>query len=461
VAPPSRTTERVTLAVATIASFLTPFMGSATNVALPAIGRDLDVDAVGLSWLATVYLLSAAIFLVPFGKIADIHGRRRVFVGGLVVHTVASLLCALAPSVSFLLAGRVAQGVGGGMIFGTGVALLSSVFPPERRGLALGWNVAAVYLGLSLGPPLGGVLTGSIGWRSVFAAGALLGLLATLVAARGLTGEWAESAGERLDVGGAVLYGAGLACFMLGLSQLPAATGVALAGVGLAALVGFAAWERHVASPLLDVGLFLDNRVFALSNLAALVNYAATFAVGFLLSLHLQSVGGLTAEAAGAVLAAQPLVQTVVSPFAGRLSDRIEPRLVASLGMVLITMGLALLSGGELSLPFIACCLVLLGAGFGLFSSPNTNAVMGSVARSSYGVAAAALGTMRLVGQMLSMGTAGLLLALFVGREPVTPAHHEAFVAAVRTAFGVFALLCVGGTFASLARGRSAHAPAP
>jgi MFS family permease len=228
-------------------------------------------------------------------------------------------------------------------------------------------------------------------------------------------------------------------------------------GCGLATLAGFVAWETRAPHPLLDMALFAENRVFALSNLAALVNYAATFAAGFLLSLYLQSVRGLGAQAAGAVLAAQPLVQAGLSPFAGRLSDRVDPRLVASSGMALIAVGLALLAlvGPSTPTAFVVGCLVLLGAGFGLFSSPNTNAVMGSVAKRSYGVASATLATMRLVGQMLSMGLASLVLALFVGREEVGPEHADGFTVAMRTAFGLFAVLCVAGVFASLARGPS------
>jgi EmrB/QacA subfamily drug resistance transporter len=452
---PARTSERVALVVATLASFLTPFMGSAANVALPVIGREMRLDAVALSWVATAYLLSAAVFLVPFGKLADIHGRRRVFVGGLLVYTATSALCALAPSFPFLLAGRVAQGLGGAMIFGTGVALLTSIFPPGRRGFALGVNVAAVYLGLSLGPPVGGLLTQQLGWRSVFFANVVLGGLAAAMAARGLVGEWRESPGERLDAPGAVLYGLGLSALMYGLGRLPSATGAGLVALGALALAAFVAWERRTAHPLLDMALFARNRVFAFSNLAALVNYAATFAVGFLLSLYFQSVRGLGAQAAGGLLAAQPLVQTAVSPFAGRLSDRVDPRFVASWGMGLIAIGLALLAlvGRETPAAFVVACLVLLGAGFGLFSSPNTNAVMGSVEKRSYGVASATLATMRLVGQMLSMGVASLVLALVVGREALGPKQVAGFVTGMRAAFLLYAVLCVVGVFASLARG--------
>ena len=443
------------MVVATLASFLTPFMGSATNVALPAIGREMGLPAVDLSWVATAYLLSAAVFLVPFGKLADIHGRKRVFVGGLLVYTVTSALCALAPSFPFLLAGRVAQGLGGGMIFGTGVALLTSIFPPGKRGLALGVNVAAVYLGLSLGPPIGGLLTQQLGWRSVFAVNVGLGAVAAAMAARGLRGEWRESPGDRFDGVGAVLYGAGLCVLMYGLGRLPSAMGAGLVALGGAALAVFVAWERRAAHPLLDMELFAENRVFAFSNLAALINYAATFAVGFLLSLYFQSVRGLSAQAAGGLLTAQPLVMAALSPFAGRLSDRVDPRVVASSGMGLIAAGLGLLAlvGPATPAAFVVVCLVLLGAGFGLFSSPNTNAVMGSVEKRSYGVASATLAAMRLAGQMLSMGMASLVLALYTGREAVGPERAASFVAGMRAAFVLYALLCVAGVFASLARG--------
>jgi EmrB/QacA subfamily drug resistance transporter len=455
--PRPASSERVALVVAAVAAFLTPFVGSATNVALPAIGAEMRLDAVALGWVAMSYLLSAAVFIVPFGKIADIHGRKRVFVAGLAVFAGTSLVCAVATSYPVLLAGRVAQGIGGAMVFGTSVALLTSIFPPGRRGFALGVNVAAVYLGLSLGPPFGGVLTQQLGWRSVFVANVVLGAAAAALASRGLVGEWRESAGERLDVPGTLLYGAGLSGLMLGVSRLTSGWGAALAAGGLATLAAFVAWERRAAHPLLDVALFAANRVFALSNVAALVNYAATFAVGFLLSLYLQSVRGMGAQAAGTLLAIQPLVQAGLSPAAGRLSDRVDPRLVASSGMGLIAIGLALLAvvGETTPTVMLAACLSLLGAGFGLFSSPNTNAVMGSVEKRAYGVASATLATMRLVGQMLSMGVASVVLAAFVGRQTVTPGDASGFVAGMRVAFAFYAVLCLAGVFASLARGRA------
>lgn len=447
--------ERVALLVATMSAFLTPFMGSSANIALPAIARDLSIDALGLSWVATSFLLAAAVCLVPFGRLADIHGRRRVFTSGLAVYTAGSLLSAVAPSASVLIGARIVQGTGGAMMFGTNVAILSSVFPPWRRGAALGVNVAAVYLGLSLGPVLGGLLTEQLGWRSLFHLNAALGALTAVVTTSKLRGEWADARGERFDVAGSLAYMAALAALMYGLSRLPGPAGSAWIAGGVASLAAFVGLELRVPSPVLDVRLFLTNRVFALSNLAALINYSATFAVGFLLSLYLQYVRGLGPQAAGLVLVCQPLVQAAISPFAGRLSDRVESRILASAGMALTAAGLALaaLLRADTAIAYVVGCLAVLGTGFGLFSSPNTNAVMSVVEPRRYGLAGATLATMRLTGQMLSMGAAMVVLAVFVGRVPLGPEHRDALIAAARAAFAGFAVLCVGGTAASLARG--------
>jgi MFS family permease len=275
-----------------------------------------------------------------------------------------------------------------------------------------------------------------------------------------LKGEWFEARGERFDIVGTVLYGVALFCLMYGFTLLPAVSGGMLVGVGLAGLAGFVMLERRIKSPVLDISLFSGNRVFALSNVAALVNYSATSAVGFLLSLYLQYARGLDARGAGLVLVAGPVVQAAISPLAGRLSDKVEPRIVASIGMGLTVVGLVsfVFLSSRTPLGLIVAGLVLLGAGFGLFSSPNTNAIMGCVERRCYGIAAGTVATMRMVGQMFSMGIAMLLLALFVGRVQITPAQNAGLLASMRVAFGIFALLCFGGVFASLARGKL-HGP--
>jgi len=445
--------------IAGMASFLAPFMGASVNIALPSIGREFGADAVTLGWIATAYLLAAAVCLVPFGRLADIRGRKRVFTTGILTYTISSLLCALSSSTSGLIAFRIAQGIGAALIFGTAIAILTSVFPPGQRGKALGINTASTYLGLSLGPVLGGLLTQHFGWRSIFLVNIPLGLMIIALVLTRLKSEWAEARGEKLDLSGTFLYGLALVGIMLGFSRLPRAFGVWLFLAGIALASGFILHENRAASPILNINLFRRNRVFAFSNLAALINYSATFAVGFFLSLFLQNIKGMNPQAAGLVLIAQPAVMALFSPLAGRASDRVEPRVVASAGMALSGAGLFLLAflRGTSPLVFIVGSLALLGFGFALFSSPNTNAVMSSVEKKSYGVASATLGTMRLVGQMTSMGIAMMIFAVFVGQVQIAAAAQESFLQAARTGFFIFAALCFAGVFPSLARGKRHH----
>jgi len=448
--------RRAAVAVSALSGFITPFMGSAVNVALPAIAADLGLDMVGLNWVATAYLLAAGMFLLPFGRLADIHGRKRIFVLGMLLYALTSALAALATSGLAMIIARALQGVAGAMVFGTGMAILSSVYGPGERGKVLGLNVAAVYIGLSAGPPAGGLLTQSLGWHAIFWLMVPLSLTVAFIAWKGLRGEFAGAEGESFDAPGMVFYAAALLLLLLGFSKVPHAAGLALAAGGLACLLLFLRRELRTPAPLLDVRLLLSNRVFLFSNLAALANYSATAAVGFLLSLYLQYIHQLSPRDAGLVLMAQPLVMAGLSPFAGRLSDRVETRLVASVGMALSVVGLIMLSfltAAATPLAYVAACLAVLGTGFALFSSPNTNAVMGSVERRDMGVASATLGTMRLVGQTMSMALTLVVMAALMHGERITPAMFPRFMLSLRTAFGIFAALCVAGVFASLARG--------
>jgi EmrB/QacA subfamily drug resistance transporter len=387
------------------------------------------------------------------------HGRRKVFLYGIAAYTIFSALCGLAIFPAMLILFRFLQGLSGAMIFGTGVAILTSVFPPGERGRVLGLNTAAVYVGLSAGPFVGGLLTQQLGWRSVFFSVVPLGAIVIAFVWFKLKGEWAEARGERFDWPGAVVFGLALAALMYGFTLLPALPGALLLLASAAGIAAFVWWEMRAPSPLLDVKLFAQNRVFVFSNLAALINYSATSAVGFLLSLYLQYVQGFNPQQAGAILIAQPIVQATFSPLSGRLSDTTEPRIVASLGMGLTTVGLFLLIflGQDTALWLILLNLVLLGFGFALFSSPNTNAIMGSVEKRFYGVSSAMVGTMRLIGQMLSMGIATLLLSLYVGRTQITAENSALFMQSIQVTFAIFVGLCFLGILASLARGKAYH----
>ena len=450
------TGKGMVLLVATMASFLFPFMGSAVNIALPSIGRELSLDAVTLGWIATAYLLASASLLVPFGRIADIYGRKKIFTCGIVIFTFASFLSGIANSATMLISFRVLQGIGASMLAGTGVALLTSVFPADERGKVLGINVAAVYIGLSLGTVLGGILTQHLGWRSIFFINVPLGLVVIGVVLWKLKGEWTGAKGEKFDSVGSVIYSLALIVLVYGFTLLPAMLGVWLIIGGVTGLSAFARWEMRIRNPVLDISLFRNSRVFTFSNLAALINYSATFAVSFLISLYLQYVKGFNPESAGLILVAMPAMQAIFSPLAGRLSDRIEPRIIASTGMALTTVGLAIFIflNEKTSLELIIGNLILMGFGFALFSSPNTNAVMSSAPKTAYGVASAMVATMRQIGMVLSMGVAMLMFALYMGRVQITPEYYPLFQESMKTAFIIFAILCFGGIFASLARGK-------
>ncbi|AUB54888.1 MFS transporter [Methanobacterium subterraneum] len=442
------------LLAATIASFFTPFMGSSVNIALPSIGLDFGADAIILNWVTNGFLLAAAIFAVPFGRVADIHGMKKIFTYGIILFTVASLLCALSPTAYTLIGSRILQGIGSAMIFVTGLAIISSVYPPHHRGKAIGINVAAVYVGLSFGPVLGGLMTQYLGWRSLFLLMIPFGLLVTAIVFWKLNDEWAASRGEKFDYVGSILYSLMLFLVMYGFSSLPQIDGWAMLILGIVGFVAFIRWELKAKSPVFNVRLF-KNTAFTFSSLAALINYSATFAVTLLLSYYLQFIKGLEPQAAGLILVAQPIIMAITAPIAGRMSDRFDARLIATTGMATVTLALFTLTfiDGNTPLNDIIIGLGVLGLGFGLFSSPNTNVIMGSVERRFYGVASATVSTMRLIGQTMSIGIATLVFSLFIGRVQLTPDQYPALLESIQLCFVVFTALCFIGVFVSWWRG--------
>ncbi|WP_346353224.1 MFS transporter [Azotosporobacter soli] len=445
--------ERSVLLIVMSTSFLAPFMASSINLALPTIGREFSADPILLSWIASSYILGAAAFLMPFGRLADIIGRKKIYLSGIIFFSLFTLLSGTADSLSMLLAFRVAQGIASAMLFSTGIAILTSVFPAAKRGYALGLTTGSTYVGLSLGPVLGGFLNYQFGWRSLFFFSAVFAALTAVFAMRRLQGEWREASGEHFDWPGAFSYTAGITLTLYSLSSFSTLAHSAYwLALGLFLLAAFLYYEARQASPLLPVRLFCNNPLFAFSNLAALINYSATFAVSFLLSLHLQLIRHLDSAQSGLILLALPLFMALFSPLAGRLSDRLQPALIASWGMALSALGLFfftfLLADSPLAL--ILVNLTLVGLGFALFSSPNTNAIMSSVEKKHYGVAASTLAMMRLTGQAVSMAIVTLLFSLHSSSENTSAlllqSSHNAFL--------IFTALCTCGIFASLARGK-------
>ena len=442
------------LFVASLASFITAFMGSSVNIALPALSKEFNIDAVMLSWISTSYLLAAAISLVPSGRLADLYGRKKIFSYGIIIFIIASLSTGLSNSIPLLLFSRILTGIGVGMIFSTSVAIVTSAFPISERGKAIGFTVSAVYLGLSMGPFLGGILTQNLGWRSIFFSSLLMGIITAFVTIF-IKGEWAEARNEKMDYIGALIYGLGLTLVVYGFSILPLIEGLVFIVFGILFILIFAYWETRFNSPLINMKIFRNNKGFTFSNMAALIHYSATFGITFLLSLYLQYIKELGPQKAGLILLSQPLIMAIFSPFAGRMSDRIEPRVIATTGMGITFLGLLIFSflEEETSLIFIVINCIIIGFGYALFSSPNMNSIMSSVEKKFYGIASAMVGTMRLIGQMLSMAIAMVVFAIVIGRVEITPEYYANFLSAVKISFIIFSVLAFIGIFASYYRG--------
>ena len=441
--------------VNSMAMWMCAFMASAVNVALPSIQAELNLGAVALGWIPLAYMLASAVFLVPLGKISDLSGRRLLYLLGLVLFILSTLALAFVPSYAPLIILRVTQGIGASMMFASSMAMVALAYPAGERGRAMGVLVATVYVGQVMGPVVGGVLTFNLGWRSIFAFGAAYGVVNLLLDLFLLRrAEWREGS-SGFDWVGSVVYAASLSAFLVGLSWLPAGAAVALLVAGVAGLVLFGWWESRTSVPILDMSLFRKNRVFTLSNLAALSSYAAIAAMTMLMSLYLQFIRGLNPQTAGLLLVTGVVFQAAFSPTAGRLSDRVEPRWVASGGMALCTIGLLSLSFLAATTPWwlIIASLIVLGLGYAFFSSPNQNSILGSVDRHRVTMASATLGTARQVGQALSVAIATLVMAVIVGQGEIRPADYPDLLLAIRVAFGIMTVICAFGLAASLARG--------
>ena len=437
-----------------IAAFLVPFMGSALNLALPDISEAFSLKAITLTWMATSYIISTAIFQIPFARLGDLVGRRKVFIMGVLGFSVCTFLSGFALSGTMLLALRFLSGMCSAMMFGTNIAILSSLFPPEKRGRVLGINTAVVYGSLAVGPLLGGIFTHYLGWQSIFMIAGSIGFIAAGMARSFLTGEWIESKGEKFDFTGSAIYAVALTGVIFGCTQLPQMWGFVSVFIGIVALVYFSYYEQKCSFPVFNVALFSRNRIFVLSSLSSLINYASTSAIIFMLSLYLQYLRGFNAQQAGLIIISQACIQAIFALFSGRLSDKIAPSVLATTGMAIITLGLVglIFLTQDTSVYYIMILLLLLGVGFGIFSSPNTNVIMSSVDKKYYGQASAVAGTMRLTGQALSMAIAGMAISLQMGNQKITPQVYPQFLSSMQVTFVIFAVLCAAGVYASSKR---------
>ncbi|XPV75881.1 MAG: MFS transporter [Desulfovibrio sp.] len=454
--PDQTAKERITLLVVSVVQFLGPFMASAVGVALPAIGRAFNAGAAQLGRVEVDYLLAFALILIPAGRFSDIYGRKKVFTTGLGIFSFATVMLCFAWSIESFIAMRFVQGAGSAMITGTSMAILTSVFPACRRGYAMGIVVGCLYIALSAGPALGGVMVTHLGWQSLFYGVLPFCAVAMILILRGLKDEWADAAGETFDWKGAAVYVVALSMIVYGLTADEGKVALGIAFCGVAAMIYFVWLERKTSFPVLDVKLIFSNREFAFSNLATFINYASSFSLTFLFSLYLQYVKGFTPQIAGVLLIVQPIVQSILAPISGKLSDKYPPTNIASLGMILCAagIGVATLVDGQSSLVLIGGMLFLLGLGFGFFSTPNLNAIMGSVKPEQYGTASGFVSTMRTMGMLSSMTFVTLMLRYNMGDAPVSVETQGAFLLSMHTVFLVFLVLSLLGVGFSFIRNR-------
>ena len=456
-------------------AFLGPFDVSVAAVALPAIGRDLDLTFSGALWIQAGYLLPYALVLIPAGRIADQWGRLRVFRVGMIVFALASLMAAVSPNIEWMLAWRAVQGGGGAMLAATSTALVTAAFPPSERGRALGLNIMLLYLGLSTGPLIGGLLVDNAGWRWIFLAS--LPVAATSLVLGLPLHEGRPAHGRvRLDPAGTLTLGAALCSLMVGLTFGPiwgwsAGRVVGLIVTGTALLVVFLVVETRTSAPLIDIGMFRRSRIVALGSAAALLNYTAMFGAIALTAVLLEVVGGYSPTQTGLVMMAQPVVMVALSPVAGHLSDTLGSRALASGGMLILAGGLTILATTPPDLPLwrIVIGLAVSGLGMAAFSSPNTSAVMGAVEGKALGVTAAVLAMMRTLGQTLSLAILGTLAAAPLGAAGAGVLFGRtegldrvsAYLDGYRVAMGVGATIAVVGACLSLSRGPVIVTPPP
>lgn len=438
---------------------MNPLLASMIILALPNIGTEFLVSARDLGWMSTAYILSNAICLVPGAWVVDKVGYRKSFIAGTIIVAVTCLFAVFAPNYPALLASRIVSGLGVSLLMITSLAILSRIFPKEKRGFVIGINTTMVYVGLTLGPFLGGILTETLGWKSLFLLMGPLVFFSGILLFVCMKTEFTIPV-KKFDFVGAILYAVSMFLLMYGLSTITDAGSVFLAGAGLILFAVFVWYELRNTHPLLHVRLFFENKRFARSSYAALLNYAAVYAVTYMVSLYLQSIGHLNAAEAGMIMLFQPLLQVIATPIAGKISDKVDAKYLVTAGMILTIFGLVFLSGLGLSMTnvagYIMITQVFIGLGAALFSAPNTSTIMSSVSPAEYSMASSVVSVVRQVGMLISMAVCMAAISFFVGgTDMLGPDMYAQFVEALRVSMLISAGLAVVGVFFSWFRGQA------
>ena len=447
--------QRAALFVAVLTAFLTTFSASCMNMSVPNMESDFQVSAVAIGWVITAYIITTAAMSVPFGKIADAKGRRKVMLVGVAGYAIISFCLVFVPTFPLMIVCRIIQGMFASMLFATNNAILISVYPPQKRGQMLGISISATYVGLAAGPVLGGLLNHNVGWRSIFAISAILAVIAFVLAFRGVPRIPVEEGHKKPDILGNILFIAAIVVTLYGLSNLSSFKfGWLILLAGLVIGVLFVLFERKVEDPVMRISMFTKCKAFTFSNFAALLNYASTYAISYLMSIYLQMVKGFDSQVAGMIMVSMPLVQAIFTPYMGKLSDRVAPSKMASIGMGICAISLVIFAtfGENTSLVVVIIALLIAGMGYAIFSSPNTNAILSLVRKEEYAVANSILSTMRTFGQSMSMAIVTIIVGFTLGNVALEHSSPADLVKTMHIMFVICVIMCVAGVILSLQR---------
>ena len=452
--------RRMVLLACCFAGFITPLLSTMMNLSLVNIGQEFGAGSHQLAYVNTAFLLSSVVFMVPMAKVGDIVGKKRIFMTGVAVIAVTCLVAPFSPDFWFLIACRAVMGLGSACIVTTSVSMITDVFPHENRGGAIGLQTMCVYIGLAAGPVVGGLLNDAFGWHSLFYIIVPIAVVA-VVCMMAFRSEIRPDEGGRFDSKGSVLYGIAIVLSMGGMINLPETWAYAMLVVGVLFLAVFVWSQLRTPHHLLNVRLF-KGRVFSGSCLATFMNYASSYSISYFLALYLQSIGNLTATEAGMLMLVQPTIQAVLTPYFGRLSDRLaDKRVLPTVGLVISAFGIAtiLTYGVGTPLSTVVVTQIIIGIGFSMFSAPNTSIIMGSVDPRETGEASAMVAVMRQTGMMVSMGIAMLFISVIMGSaDNLSPETYDSFIIVMRCSFGVCVAMCIVGAVVSLFRGKGSVA---
>ena len=443
--------EKIVLIVATLTSFFTVFLSSAVMVAVPSLASEFGMSNIIQNWVTMLFFLAVAIFTIPAGQLSGKFGLKKSMVFGSAVYILSSIVAVFSINSELVLICRLIQGIGVSFLNVASMAMVVSAFSPQERGKAIGINVTGVYLATSTSPVIGGFLNFQFGWRSIFLTSVPFLILILVLLISQIKEEWITMGEVPIDWKGCIVYSLGILLFIYGFTRLDESIGIILTVVGIIVLGLFVALELREKYPVFDVKFF-KNPKFSSANFAALTAYLATFAVTTIVNYHLQYIRGYDSQMAGLILLVAPLIQVIMAPISGRLSDKVNPQKLAAIGMFFGAISLAMLSmlGDSTPLWFLIVAMISHGLGFGIFSSPNTNAIMGSVPPKDTPVASASVATMRVIGQTMSMGMLTLVFAFVMGNVPMVEKYFPLLITSSQITCLICMVLCVTSVFASL-----------